>query len=214
MTKRSTTRRQSAEPKQKISRPTGLSPTQRDWLIGLFLLSMGLVTLLGLFSPSQSTLIKEWLDVLRRGVGWGVFAVPICLGIGGAAMIARATGYRVAWPWGALLAVLFVVVVGLALSHLFVENPPTPRWPAGEVDPSATGSVARSNLSVGQAGALVDSALLGAASGLMMTLHVTLNDVIVYLNNAVRALSAWWQRGAIALPGRARDRDRHASNPM
>jgi S-DNA-T family DNA segregation ATPase FtsK/SpoIIIE len=192
MTKRATARRSSRGQRKKSSRPAGLSPTQRDWLIGLFLLAVGLITLLGLFSSAQSTLTSEWLGILRRGVGWGVYAVPICLGITGAAIIARATGYRVAWPWGRLLGGLLVLLVGLVISHAFTDNP---------ADAALTGLgggslgywLSRTLIAfLGRAGALVILLALGA-TGLLMVLHVSLNDVIIDLGETIQDLRAWWR---------------------
>ena len=137
-------------------------------------------------------MIRQWLDILRRGVGWGIYAVPICLGIAGAAMIARATGYQVAWPWGRLLGGLFVVVVGLAISHLYTEYPADAAW-AGAGGGSLGYWLSRTLISfLGRSGALVILLFIGAAS-LLMVFHISLNDVIAYLDHTVRALNTWWR---------------------
>jgi S-DNA-T family DNA segregation ATPase FtsK/SpoIIIE len=66
-----------------------LSPERKVDLIGVAMALLGLLTLLSLFSASRSGLTGEWIGLLSRAFGWGVYILPLALLVLGAWLVAR-----------------------------------------------------------------------------------------------------------------------------
>jgi S-DNA-T family DNA segregation ATPase FtsK/SpoIIIE len=108
--------------KRRKSKKSGgalsLSGTLRPEIIGILLLMVALLTLLSLIPVERGTLMESWISLLQKGVGWGVWILPIFLGGVGLWLIFLGLGRELEIepekPWGALFLFLF----GLALLHL------------------------------------------------------------------------------------------------
>ncbi len=97
-----------------------LSGSLRPEIIGILLLMVALLTLLSLIPVERGRLMEGWISLLQKGVGWGVWLMPIGLGGIGLWLIFLGLGRQLEIepekPWGALFLFLF----GLALLHLMV----------------------------------------------------------------------------------------------
>jgi S-DNA-T family DNA segregation ATPase FtsK/SpoIIIE len=59
-------------------------------LLGIFLISIGLVSILGLFRLSQGLLIDQWTVIIEKGLGWGAYlAVGLIIYIGALILLRR-----------------------------------------------------------------------------------------------------------------------------
>ncbi len=90
----------------------------RPEIVGILLLLLALLTLLSLIPVERGALMEGWIRLLRQGVGWGVWLMPIGFGGVGLWLVFMGMGRELAIerekPWGALLLFL----LGLALMHL------------------------------------------------------------------------------------------------
>jgi len=191
MTKRVSRSRRPARSRRKAraSKPL-LTSAQRSWIVGLILLSVALLTLLGLLSKERGTLTGLWLDALRRGLGWGVYVVPVGLIVLGVWVITRGTDHPLHLPQNRVLGVLILFIAGLALSHHF----------AGQVE----GGVAVERYG-GTMGRWLSRVLSGALSwagaivllvvlvgiGLTLVLNVSLAQVMADFAELVARLVRW-----------------------
>ena len=111
--------------RSRPSKPAGLHLTsaQRSWLAGLCLLAVALLTFLSLISTNHGLLTGLWLELLRRALGWGAWAAPIALTILGVWVISLSTDRPLALPWTRLLGLLILLLMSLALSTHFSDQP-------------------------------------------------------------------------------------------
>ena len=58
-------------------------------LLGIFLISLGLLSLLGLFRLSGGSLISGWTSILEKGLGWGAYLFAAFLIYAGALILLR-----------------------------------------------------------------------------------------------------------------------------
>ncbi len=159
----------------------------RPEIVGILLLLLALLTLLSLIPVERGALMEGWIRLLRQGVGWGVWLMPIGFGGVGLWLVFMGMGRELAIerekPWGALLLFL----LGLALMHLI----------AGGDDPQALaaagqgGGYAGYGLSqlliraLGTAGAWLVLAAFSIIS-LMMLLGTSLAEMGTILKAAAR----------------------------
>jgi S-DNA-T family DNA segregation ATPase FtsK/SpoIIIE len=111
---------------KRTSRKTGggldLGKSLRPEIIGILFLLIALLTFLSLIPVERGVLMQRWIDVLRLGVGWGVWLMPI--GFGGVGLwliflgLGRDPAIEPEKPWGALL----LFILGLALLHLIASG--------------------------------------------------------------------------------------------
>jgi hypothetical protein len=110
MTKRSNAR--------KKGRRSDLGPSVRPEIGGILLLLVALLTLLSLIPVERGAAMELWIGFLERGVGWGVWLMPVGFAAIGLWLIFLGLGREVTIerekPWGALLLFVF----GLGLLHL------------------------------------------------------------------------------------------------
>jgi S-DNA-T family DNA segregation ATPase FtsK/SpoIIIE len=74
-------------PQRPVS--TGLSLDRKLDIAGVILALVGLLTLLILFSSSRSAATGFWIDILRRGFGWGMYLLPLTLLVVGLWLVLR-----------------------------------------------------------------------------------------------------------------------------
>lgn len=193
--KRSTLRLSSSRPtaRRTAGRRTGhgqISPTQRDWIIGLILLAVALITLLGLASKSLGSLTLGWIGLLRRIFGWGLYGVPLALAGVGLWLILRTTSIPIRLPWPRLVGIIALFFVSLALVHHLLRDPLAAREAGrggGMVGYWLSQTLTRA---LGWGGAAVLLVLLEGIA-LMVTFDLTLNEVVTNTVEVVRRAVAW-----------------------
>jgi S-DNA-T family DNA segregation ATPase FtsK/SpoIIIE len=129
----------------------------------LVLGGLGLFTLLSFISPEQGVISGAWIDILKRGFGWGTFVIPITLiGVGGW-LLSRKLGDRYKPPdMERIVGAVFLFFAMLIIMHAFT----------GGTDYETRLEVAREGRGGGIIGAVLLSALhtaLGASgTGIVM----------------------------------------------
>ncbi|MGD2059015.1 MAG: DNA translocase FtsK 4TM domain-containing protein, partial [Anaerolineales bacterium] len=66
-----------------------LTPGRKKDLLGLFMLVLGVLTLINLLPSQQGPIGGAWIGFLKRLFGWGMFVIPIVLSVIGLRMILR-----------------------------------------------------------------------------------------------------------------------------
>ena len=178
--------------RKKSSGGLDLSGLWRPEMGGILLLLVALLTLLSLIPVERGVVMQRWIDLLRLGVGWGVWLMPVFfVGLGLWLIfrgLERELGVERERPVGAIL--LFVLV--LALVHLI----------AGGDDPGALAThgdgggylgYGVSNLLVSALGTPAAVLVLVTLSiiSLMMVFGVWLDDVWFALKGAARSAPSW-----------------------
>jgi S-DNA-T family DNA segregation ATPase FtsK/SpoIIIE len=178
--------------RKKSSGGLDLSGLWRPEMGGILLLLVALLTLLSLIPVERGVVMQRWIDLLRLGVGWGVWLMPVFfVGLGLWLIfrgLERELGVERERPVGAIL--LFVLV--LALVHLI----------AGGDDPGALSArgdgggylgYGVSNLLVSALGTPAAVLVLVTLSiiSLMMVFGVWLDDVWFALKRAARSAPSW-----------------------
>jgi len=172
----------------------------RPEIAGILLLLLALLTLLSLIPVERGALMEGWIQLLRQGVGWGVWLMPIGFGGVGLWLVFVGLGREIPIerekPWGALLLFL----LGLALLHLV----------AGGDDPQALAARGGGGgyvgyglsrlliLALGTVGAWLVLAALSIIS-LMMLLGTSLAEAGSALKSAARRVLNRERQGDIRL---------------
>jgi S-DNA-T family DNA segregation ATPase FtsK/SpoIIIE len=103
---------------KKSSRGLDLEGLVRPEVGGILLLMMALLTILSLIPIERGTVMEGWVTFLEKGVGWGIWLMPIAFAASGLWLLFMGLGRDLdierQKPWGALL----LFVIGLALAHL------------------------------------------------------------------------------------------------
>jgi S-DNA-T family DNA segregation ATPase FtsK/SpoIIIE len=166
-----------------------LGKSLRPEIIGILLLLIALLTFLSLIPIERGVLMQRWIDVLRLGVGWGVWLMPIGFGGVGLWLIFMGLGREPAIerekPWGALL----LFVLGLALLHLITSGE-DPRGLAAEGGGGGYVGYGLSQLLVSSLGTPAAVLVLVTLSiiSLMMVLGMSLREMWQALTDAIRSL--------------------------
>ncbi len=66
-----------------------LTRERKTNLLGLFLLVVGILTILSLLTTQQGLIGNAWVNLLQQTFGWGMFIVPLALILGGAGILLR-----------------------------------------------------------------------------------------------------------------------------
>jgi S-DNA-T family DNA segregation ATPase FtsK/SpoIIIE len=166
-----------------------LGKSPRPEIIGILLLLVALLTLLSLIPVERGALMERWIELLRLGVGWGVWLMPI--GFGGVGLwlifmgLGRELNLEQEKPWGAL----FLYVLGLALLHLIASGE-DPQALAAEGGGGGYVGYGLSQLLVSALGTPAAVLVLVTLSiiSLMMVLGMSLGEMWVALSDAIRSL--------------------------
>ena len=156
---------------------------------GILLLLVALLTLLSLIPVERGVVMQRWIDLLRLGVGWGVWLMPVFfVGLGLWLIfrgLDRELGVERERPVGAVL--LFVLL--LALVHL-VAGGDEPQTLAAQGDGGGYLGYAVSNLLVSALGTPATVLVLVTLSiiSLMMVFGVWLDDVWAALKRIASSL--------------------------
>jgi len=101
-----------------------LSTLQRYvWdIAGVFLLTVGLLTLLAILDLTQGVLTSWWAGLLQRWFGWGSYLIiPVAVGVGLILIVKRSETVEKI-RWGRILILELAVFAGLALLALAEEG--------------------------------------------------------------------------------------------
>mgnify|MGYP003681890306 CR=1 FL=1 len=100
-----------------------MTNAQRSWIAGLFLLAIAALTVLALLSHDHGSLTILWLGFLRHAVGWGVYIIPLLLGLMGVWVITLGTAHPWRIAWTRSVGVLLLLLTGLSLtSHMLGQS--------------------------------------------------------------------------------------------
>jgi S-DNA-T family DNA segregation ATPase FtsK/SpoIIIE len=170
MTKRSS--------RKKTGGGLDLGASLRPEIIGILFLLVALLTVLSLIPVERGAVMQGWIDLLRLGVGWGVWLMPI--GFGGVGLwlvfvgVGRELDIDREQPWGALL--LFVLALGLV--HLV----------AGGEDPRAFAAAGAGGgyLGYGLSQFLVSG--LGTPAAVLVLVTLSIISLIMLLGTSLREM--------------------------
>lgn len=90
-------------------------------ILGVFLLSLSLITLLGILGLSQGTLMRFWIDLLKRSLGWGSIIVVVTTAVFGIFAFRRAQKV-IHIKWGQVIGLEFAAFFTLALLSIVSGN--------------------------------------------------------------------------------------------
>jgi S-DNA-T family DNA segregation ATPase FtsK/SpoIIIE len=91
--------------------------------LGVLILSLALLTLIGLVSPARGTLSDWWVGLVRRAFGWGGYLAPVALAVLGVWVIKRGTERPLVVPPARLWGLGLLYLAGLALAHHLTDDP-------------------------------------------------------------------------------------------
>lgn len=77
--------------RSKTKNKLRLTPAQWQWISGLLLLGIGLITLLSLVSPNHGRVTMVWVGLLQQVIGWAAFVSPLFFLLAGVSIITRLT---------------------------------------------------------------------------------------------------------------------------
>ena len=162
---------------------------------GVALLLLGGVTLLSLASPVRGDLTAAWLQVLRTGVGVGVWLVPFWMAAAGLWLISRAVGRRPQVGWRRPTGAALLNLIALGIAHLMVSA----------ADPLQDALAGRGGGLVGYAlseslwsgigpAAAIPILLILALIGLFLLTELSVEDINTALTTGWQALQAFLAR--------------------
>lgn len=181
-TKAPTTRARRTTASRKTSRRARgvgfkLTPAQRNWLIGVLLLAIALITFTSLLSANLGSLTAWWLQQLRVALGRGVWGMPVALMLLGVWTITRSSERPLRLPALRVVGAVLLFAVYLALLHHF-QNDPEAALAAG-----TSGGIAGQWLSdtlveaIGWWGAVVLLMVL-AVLGIVLLFDIAMDEVL------------------------------------
>jgi S-DNA-T family DNA segregation ATPase FtsK/SpoIIIE len=157
--------------KKKGSDGLDLAFLLRPQVLGVFLMLIALLTLLSLIPLERGDLMEGWVNLLRRGVGWGIWLMPILFGAIGLWLVYVGLGREIKIerekPWGAFLLFLF----GLALLHLL----------AGGEDPAAMAEAGAGGGYVGHGLSRLLVSGLGTPAAALILVTLSILSVVMIL---------------------------------
>jgi S-DNA-T family DNA segregation ATPase FtsK/SpoIIIE len=182
-----------------------LGGSLRPEIVGILLLLVALLTLLSLIPVERGVVMQRWIDLLRLGVGWGVWLMPIFFVGLGLWLIFRGLGRELGVERERPVGAIFLFVLVLALAHLIASGD-NPQALAAQGDGGGYLGYATSNLLVSALGTPATVLVLVTLSiiSLMMVFGVWLDDVWMALKNAARS----WPSRQRLLDNRLLKRDR------
>jgi len=162
--------------------------------IGILLVLSALLTLLSMLSASQGVLTDRWLELLRKGFGWGMYLVPFWLGALGVWLFLRSFGKEPPVVWERVLGVLIIFLATLPIIHMLHFSSEPEALAASGGGGGFVGYYVQNILEInlGTAGAF---ALLLAVIliGLFVLLDISLDEVIRFFALAWESISIWYR---------------------
>jgi DNA segregation ATPase FtsK/SpoIIIE, S-DNA-T family len=90
-------------------------------ILGIFLLTFALMTLLGIFGLSKGKLLETWVSLLEKWLGWGsVLVILASVGVG--LLVLRRNRQTIKMRWGQVIALELVAFFTLAVLSVFSGN--------------------------------------------------------------------------------------------
>jgi S-DNA-T family DNA segregation ATPase FtsK/SpoIIIE len=195
--------------RKKAGSGLNLGESLRPEIAGILLLLVALLTLLSLIPVERGALMEGWINLLRLGVGWGVWLMPV--GFGGVGLwlifvgLGRDLEVEPEKPWGALLLFVF----GLALLHLVT----------GGEDPQVLASAGEGGGYVGYAVSQLLVSALGTPGAWLVLVTLSIVSLIMLLGMSLREMwellrrVTWDLRGRVRLPRLKFDRRTKTTDP-
>ncbi|MBL8058628.1 MAG: DNA translocase FtsK [Anaerolineales bacterium] len=209
----------SGPPPEQLPLPKpGLSLDRKLDIAGVVLMLVGVLSLLSLFSASQSPLLDAWLKMLSSLAGAGRFGLPVALIVVGGWIVLRKFGDQLPKVEFERLAGLVLLYLALLVSLHFAAAP-------SEAEIYA---VAGQGEGGGYVGAVILATLFGAVGqlgtavvlaawwliGVVFTLGISVPEIMLMVANGLRRLrSRALPPGEAPLPGRSEPLPRTAPRP-
>ncbi|MEA3407557.1 MAG: DNA translocase FtsK 4TM domain-containing protein [Chloroflexota bacterium] len=144
-------------------------------------------------SQDGGFLVELWLGILYTVFGAGAYVIPLALAFSGLwILVARKDDY-LSLPWSRVTGAIVCFICGLALAHLFVQQPQQAigtRRGGGYV---GYGISAALSLALGKLGAVI-LLITGMSAGLIATLEISLDQLIQDSTKVIHSTSAWLAR--------------------
>ncbi len=158
-----------------------ISPAHQREILGVLAFLLGGLTLVTLLGVTRGTVGELWANLLRMGLGWGAWALPVFAGVAGAFLVRRGDAVTASVAWGRVLAAEILFAVILALLHLFTATP----------DPGGLASAGNGGGFVGYAISYALKTTLGANIAMIILIGLGVLTIPAILGlNSVR-LRAW-----------------------
>ena len=100
----------------------GIPPQRRIDIFGIFLLVIGLLTLISLFTQSTGSITGWWVLNLSKAFGWNVYLLPVALIFLGAWLLLRNIDKLPKLSAERLVGILFFFFNLTAWFHLFIDG--------------------------------------------------------------------------------------------
>jgi S-DNA-T family DNA segregation ATPase FtsK/SpoIIIE len=110
--------------RQKERKPilAAVSPERRIDIFGIFLLLIGLLTLISLFSRATGSVTGWWVKILSQAFGWGVYILPLALIGFGAWMLMRNLEKLPKLSVERIVGLILLFINLTAWFHLFIDG--------------------------------------------------------------------------------------------
>ena len=124
MTKRTTPSQQSKRgPRVPPALPAALKALYQRGILGVLLLSLAIVTLIGLPQENTGPLIDWWSGLLARLLGWGSYVVTLLTAALGVLILIGKMPHRDQVPWRIVIGIEIMFLAALSLTHVLAGGP-------------------------------------------------------------------------------------------
>jgi len=90
--------------------------------IGGLLMGLAALVIVSALAGGEGQVTTWVAQETTRVLGWGLYALALCLGGLGAFLIAWGAGKRPRFPWVRTVGILLLLAMGLALTHRFAQE--------------------------------------------------------------------------------------------
>jgi len=122
--KKKTTKRRTTKSKTKQKQPlfSSISPQRWTEILAIFLILLGVLSLISLFSQSSGSVMGWWTTAQSKVVGWGVYILPFLLIAFGAWLLLRKVIDTPLLSTERVLGILLLFINLTAWFHLFLDG--------------------------------------------------------------------------------------------
>ncbi len=117
------TKRTEKSPQIERALPAAAKALYQRGILGVLLLSLAIVTLIGLPQEESGFLIDWWSGLLQRLLGWGSYVVTLLLAALGVMILIGKMPVRDQVPWRIVIGVEIIFLALLSLTHILVGGP-------------------------------------------------------------------------------------------